>query len=166
MSSEILFNQGDYVVYPSHGVGVIEAIEVQTVADMELKLIVIAFNDDQMKLRLPIAKAKSSGLRLLSSLDAMEKALQALSVKTKTKKAMWSKRAQEYDMKINSGDPLSICEVIRDLYKPATEAAQSYSERQMFESAVTRLCRELAIIENIEERIAQVKVAGLLQRVA
>jgi len=163
MSSEVLFNQGDYVVYPSHGVGVIECIEIQAVAGMELKVIVIAFNDDQMKLRLPITKAKSSGLRLLTTAEEMEKALKVLSVKAKNKKGMWSKRAQEYDLKINSGDPTSLCEVIRDLYKPESFATQSYSERQMFESAVIRLSREIAIIENVEERLAQVKIEEMLQ---
>ena len=163
MPTQVYFNEGDYVVYPSHGVGVIECIEVQAVADMELKVIVIAFNDDQMKLRLPIAKAKSVGLRALCSQDEMKNALDILSIKARIKKAMWSKRAQEYESKINSGNPSLLCEVIRDLHKPEAEATQSFSERQMYESAMNRLSREIAIISQIDERSAQSQIEGLLK---
>src|SRR5882724_12000994 len=134
MSIEVLFNKGDYVVYPSHGIGVIEQIEVQSVAGMELKVVVIFFEDNQMKLRLPTGKIKSVGLRSLTPLPEMQTALQVLSKKTKVKKLMWSKRAQEYELKINSGNPSLICEVIRDLHRANYETAQSFSERQMYES--------------------------------
>ena len=162
MSVEVLFKKGDYVVYPSHGIGVIEQIEVQAVAGTELKVMVILFEDNQMKLRLPTAKIKSVGLRALTPLSEMHDALKVLSKKTTIKKAMWSKRAQEYELKINSGNPSLICEVIRDLHKAGFEAARSFSERQMYEAALRRLACEMAIISQVDEQTAQAEIESIL----
>jgi CarD family transcriptional regulator len=162
MPVEVLFNKGDYVVYPSHGIGVIEQIEVQSVVGMELQVMVIFFKDNQMKLRLPTAKIKSVGLRNLTPLPEMRAALQVLSKKTKVKKLMWSKRAQEYEHKINSGNPSLLCEVIRDLHRSSCETSQSFSERQMYESALRRLSCEMAIVSQIDEKAAQDEINILL----
>lgn len=158
MTTELSFMDGDFVVYPAHGVGKIIGIETQEVAGLSLQVLVISFDNDRMKLRLPVAKAKRSGLRALSNETQMKVALQTLNGKAKIKKAMWSRRAQEYETKINSGDPVSIAEVIRDLHRTTEEGEQSYSERQLYQMAIERLTRELAVIENIEETQAVTKL--------
>ena len=163
MTIEIKFADGDYVVYPAHGVGKVVGIETQSVAGQELQVLVISFDNDRMKLRLPIAKAKKSGLRALADGIEMSKALQVLNGKAKIKKAMWSRRAQEYETKINSGDPISIAEVIRDLHRTDEEGEQSYSERQLYQMAIERLTRELAAIEAIDEKQAVIKLTSALR---
>jgi CarD family transcriptional regulator len=154
MTSEMNFSDGDYVVYPAHGVGQIVGVETQQISGLELKVLVISFDNDRMKLRLPVAKAWRSGLRALSDNKQMSKALEILQGKSKIKKTMWSRRAQEYETKINSGDPASIAEVIRDLHRTDEEGEQSYSERQLYQMAIERLTRELAAIESIDEKQA------------
>ena len=163
MITEMKLADGDYVVYPAHGVGKVVGIETQQVADQELKVFVISFDNDRMKLRLPVAKAKKSGLRALSNGVEMSKALQVLNGKAKIKKTMWTRRAQEYETKINSGNPISIAEVIRDLHRTDTEGEQSYSERQLYQMAIERLTREIAAIEDIDERQAVVKLTSSLR---
>lgn len=154
MRNDVHFSDGDYVVYPAHGVGQIVGIETQEISGHELKVLVISFDNDRMKLRLPVAKACRSGLRALSDSKQMSKALEILQGRSKMKKAMWSRRAQEYETKINSGDPASIAEVIRDLHRTDGEGEQSYSERQIYQMAIERLTRELAAIESIDESAA------------
>ncbi len=154
MTNEMNFSDGDYVVYPAHGVGQIVGIEIQQISGQELKVLVISFDNDRMKLRLPVAKAWRSGLRALSDDKQMSKALEILQGRSKIKKTMWSRRAQEYETKINSGDPASIAEVIRDLHRTDEEGEQSYSERQLYQMAIERLTRELAAIERIDEKAA------------
>lgn len=163
MLTEIKFEDGDYVVYPAHGVGKVVGIETQQVAGHELQVFVISFDNDRMKLRLPVAKAKKSGLRALSDGVEITKALQVLNGKAKIKKTMWSRRAQEYETKINSGNPISIAEVIRDLHRTNDEGEQSYSERQLYQMAIERLTRELAAIEAIDEKQAVVKLTSALR---
>lgn len=157
------FTVGEHVVYPSHGVGQIVGYETQEIADEKVELMVICFDKDRMILRIPIGKAKASGLRALSSSKEMQKALESLKIKTKARRTMWSRRAQEYENKINSGDPTSIAEVIRDLYRSAAQPDQSYSERQIYQAAVDRFARELAAIENIDEHSAVNKVEQFLK---
>lgn len=162
MGEKINLKKGDYVVYPTHGVGRVRGIEQQEIAGCNLKLIVIHFEQERMTLRLPLAKAKSSGLRPVCSRTQMDMALKKLQGKSRVRKTMWSRRAQEYEAKINSGDPVSIAEVVRDLHKNANQADQSYSERQIYQSAMDRLVRELAALEKINENQALEKLESLI----
>jgi len=156
------FLEGDYVVYPTHGVGKVASIERQRIAGHELELFVITFDRDRMTLRVPVPKARLSGLRKLSSRTVMESALEKLRGRAKVKRAMWSRRAQEYEAKINSGDPISIAEVVRDLHRNANQPDQSYSERQIYEAALERLASELAAVEAILPEQATQKLEKLL----
>jgi CarD family transcriptional regulator len=156
------FNEGDYVVYPTHGVGKVASIERQRIAGHELELFVITFDRDRMTLRVPVPKARMSGLRKLSTRSVMDDALGKLRGRAKVKRAMWSRRAQEYEAKINSGDPISIAEVVRDLHRNANQPDQSYSERQIYEAALERLASELAAVEQIAAEQATQKLEKLL----
>ena len=156
------FSEGDYVVYPTHGVGKVASIERQRIAGHELELFVITFDRDRMTLRVPVPKARMSGLRKLSSRTVMDDALDKLRGRAKVKRAMWSRRAQEYEAKINSGDPVSIAEVVRDLHRNANQPDQSYSERQIYEAALERLASELAAVEAILPEQATQKLEKLL----
>jgi len=156
------FLEGDYVVYPTHGVGKVASIERQHIAGHELELFVITFDRDRMTLRVPVPKARMSGLRKLSSRTVMDSALEKLRGRAKVKRAMWSRRAQEYEAKINSGDPVSIAEVVRDLHRNANQPDQSYSERQIYEAALERLASELAAVEAILPEQATQKLEKLL----
>jgi CarD family transcriptional regulator len=156
------FRANDYVVYPAHGVGRIVSIEEQEVAGTRLELFVISFEKDKMTLRVPTGKASATGMRSLSSPDIVERALSTLRGRAKVKRAMWSRRAQEYEQKINSGDLISIAEVVRDLYRAEDQPEQSYSERQLYEAALERLTRELAAVERMNETDAAAKVDAVL----
>lgn len=162
MSNDQTFVDGEFVVYPAHGVGKVLGVETQHVAGQEFKVFVIAFDHDRMTLRLPIAKARATGLRPLSTNKDMDKALKVLQGRTRIRRAMWSRRAQEYETKINSGNPASIAEVIRDLHRSASQPDQSFSERQIYKAAMERFTRELAAIESIDEESALAKVEKLL----
>jgi CarD family transcriptional regulator len=146
------FRANEYVVYPAHGVGKIVSIEKQEIAGIDLELFVISFEKDKMTLRVPTAKATSIGMRSLSSPDLV----------AKVKRAMWSRRAQEYEQKIHSGDLISIAEVVRDLYRGGDQPEQSYSERQLYEAALERLTREVAAVERVDEINAAEKVGAVL----
>ncbi|MGH7000109.1 MAG: CarD family transcriptional regulator [Stellaceae bacterium] len=156
------FSTGDFVVYPTHGVGKILGIENQEIAGYQLKVFVVHFDKDRMTLRVPVAKAKNSGLRRLSTRKEMEAALSRLKGRSRAKRTMWSRRAQEYEAKINSGDPASIAEVVRDLYRNVGQPEQSYSERQIYQAALDRLVREFAAVENIDEMSAVKRVEQML----
>ena len=156
------FLTGEFVVYPSHGVGKITSLEMQQIAGYDLKVFVISFEKDRMTLRLPIGKARSAGLRKLSSPTEMKAALAKLRGKTRAKRTMWSRRAQEYEAKINSGDPASIAEVVRDLYRNAGQPDQSYSERQIYQAALDRLVREFAAVEAIDEQTATQRLEQMM----
>ena len=160
------YKAGDFVVYPTHGVGRVVGIESQEIAGTKLQLIAINFDKDRMILRVPVTKAKDAGLRRLSTRKVMETALTTLKGRSRVKRAMWSRRAQEYEAKINSGDPVSIAEVIRDLHRNADQPDQSYSERQIYEAALDRLARELAAVERIDKDVATQKLNSVLQKVA
>jgi len=156
------YQAGDHVVYPTHGVGCVLAVEVQKVGGMELELIVIAFEQDRMTLKVPVMKAEKAGLRKLSNKKIMQTALTTLKGRATVRRTMWSRRAQEYEAKINSGDPVSIAEVVRDLHKNAKNAEQSYSERQIYEQALERLAHEVAAVENIEHGEATRRLEDML----
>lgn len=157
------FKEGDFVVYPTHGVGQVVALENREVGEFKLQLLVITFERDRMTMRMPVAKATQSGLRKLSSRSIMDTALSTLKGRAKVRRTMWSRRAQEYEAKINSGDPISIAEVIRDLYRNANQPDQSYSERQIYEAALDRLASEVAAVESIEQEDAAERLRALLQ---
>ncbi len=148
------FTIGDHVVYPAHGVGMVQGIETQEVAGLELEVYVITFDHEKMTLRVPTAKARTAGLRALAETGVVSKALTTLKGRARVKRTMWSRRAQEYESKINSGDLISIAEVVRDLYRAKNQPEQSYSERQLYESAVDRMAREVAAIERIDRDAA------------
>lgn len=162
-SERELFSEGDFVVYPTHGVGRVLAIETQQIAGISLPLIVITFDKDRMTLRVPVAKAHNSGLRKLSSRKVMDTALATLKGRSRVKRTMWSRRAQEYEAKINSGDPVSIAEVVRDLHRGSDQPDQSYSERQIYQAALDRLARELAAVERIDEQVAAQRLEEMLK---
>ena len=163
-SSAFAFNSGEFVVYPAHGVGKIADIAKQKIAGSELELIVVNFDKDKMTLRIPMAKAENIGLRKISGADTMNDALSVLKGKAKVKKIMWSRRAQEYENKINSGNPVAIAEVVRDLYRSENLAEQSYSERQIYEQALDRLANEVAVCENISSADATKKLLDILAK--
>jgi len=156
------FRPDDFVVYPAHGVGRIISIEEQVIAGMNLELFVISFEKDKMTLRVPTHRATEIGMRSLSSPDTVTKALETLRGKARVKRAMWSRRAQEYEQKINSGDLLSIAEVVRDLHRADDQREQSYSERQLYEAALDRLTREVAAVSGVDEAGAQKRVDAVL----
>ena len=156
------FRPNDFVVYPAHGVGKIISIEEQQIAGIQLELFVISFEKDKMTLRVPTHKALDIGMRGLSTPDVVSRALETLKGKAKVKRAMWSRRAQEYEQKINSGDLLSIAEVVRDLHRTDDQREQSYSERQLYEAALERLTREVAAVAGLEAPAAQKKVDDVL----
>ncbi|MCX5494640.1 CarD family transcriptional regulator [Kaistia dalseonensis] len=145
------FKAGEHIVYPAHGVGEIVGIEEQEVAGIKLELFVIAFEKDKMKLRVPVAKANSVGMRKLSDAATVKKALETIRGRARVKRTMWSRRAQEYEAKINSGDLIAISEVVRDLYRSDSQPEQSYSERQLYEAALDRMSREIAAVSEISE---------------
>ena len=145
------FKTGESIVYPAHGVGMIVAIEEQEVAGHKLELFVIDFEKDKMRLKVPVAKAMSIGMRKLSETDFVERALKVVQGRARVKRTMWSRRAQEYDSKINSGDLISIAEVVRDLYRAENQPEQSYSERQLYEAALDRMAREIGAVNKMSE---------------
>jgi CarD family transcriptional regulator len=162
VAEKLGFGSGDLVVYPTHGVGKIMAVENQEIAGYSLSVFVVHFDKDRMTLRVPVGKAKNSGLRRLSTRKEMESALAKLKGRSRAKRTMWSRRAQEYEAKINSGDPASIAEVVRDLYRNGGQPEQSYSERQIYQAALDRLVREFAAVEKIDEDTAIRRVEQML----
>lgn len=156
------FSPDEFVVYPAHGVGKIVNIETQEVAGIELELFVISFEKDKMTLRVPTHKATEVGMRALSSPDLVSQAFKTLKGKARVKRAMWSRRAQEYEQKINSGDLIAIAEVVRDLHRHGDQREQSYSERQLYEAALERLTREIAAVQGADEPSAQKEIDDVL----
>src|SRR5436190_10624728 len=162
----LAFDVGDYVVYPKHGVGRVVELQSEEIAGMKLELYVLRFEKERMTLRVPVGKVEAIGMRKLSSDKTLREALATLTGKPKVKRTMWSRRAQEYEAKINSGDLVSIAEVTRDLFRADDQPEQSYSERQIFEAASTRLARELGAMEEIDERAALEKLLDILNKAA
>ncbi len=161
-SKKLPFAKGDYVVYPTHGVGKVTGIEKREVAGFNLQLFVILFDSEKMTLRVPVEKVTDSGLRKISSKDKMQAVTATLKGRARSKRTMWSRRAQEYEAKINSGDPVAIAEVVRDLYRAAGQPEQSYSERQMYEAALERLVNEYALVEKLDVEAATEKIENVL----
>ena len=158
------FKTGEFIVYPSHGVGQILAIEEQGVAGAKLELFVIDFVKDKMTLRVPVAKIASVGMRKLAEGPLVRRALETLKGRARIKRTMWSRRAQEYEAKINSGDIVAIAEVVRDLYRSDTQPEQSYSERQLYEAALDRLAREISAVQRITETEAIKEIEAALAK--
>ena len=163
MSKDYTFNPGDFVVYPAHGVGQVKEIQQTAVAGQSLDLIAINFNKDKMMLRIPLNNARKSGLRQISNASIMDDAIVILKGKAKAKRGQWSRRSQEYLTKINSGDPIAVAEVVRDLYKDPAVSEQTYSERQMYDFAVSRLSSEYAAVHSIQEKEALSQIETILR---
>lgn len=160
------YRTGEFVVYPAHGVGEIVSIEEQEVAGLSLELFVIHFEQEKMTLRVPTSKIESVGMRKLAEENIMKKALTTLKGRPRVKRTMWSRRAQEYEAKINSGDLVQIAEVVRDLYRAESQPEQSYSERQLYEQALDRMARELAAVESLDDQGAVQKIVSILSKQA
>jgi CarD family transcriptional regulator len=160
------FKANEFVVYPAHGVGRIVGIEEQEIAGMSLELFVITFDKEKLTLRVPTGKLASVGMRKLADDGVVKKAMDTLKGRARVKRTMWSRRAQEYVAKINSGDLVSIAEVVRDLFRSEAQPEQSYSERQLYEDALDRMARELAAVEKIDERGAMQRITEVLSKSA
>src|ERR1700680_74232 len=158
------FRTNEFIVYPAHGVGQIVRIEEQEVAGFKLEVFVISFSKDKMTLRVPTSKAITVGMRKLAPPDVVKKALDTLKGRARIKRTMWSRRAQEYEAKIKSGNLVSIAEVVRDLYRSDTQPEQSYSERQLYEAALDRLSREIAVVQHSTETEAVKEIEGQLAK--
>tara|TARA_B100000427_G_scaffold170860_1_gene142045 strand:+ start:527 stop:1030 length:504 start_codon:yes stop_codon:yes gene_type:complete len=160
---ELQIATGDYVVYPTHGVGKVIGVESEEIAGHKLDLFVISFDKDRMTLRVPVSKAPTSGLRKLSTRKIMDEAMTTLKGRARVKRTMWSRRAQEYEAKINSGNPVSIAEVVRDLHRNVGQPDQSFSERQIYEAARDRLAAELAAVDKTDVEKATEKLEKVLR---
>jgi CarD family transcriptional regulator len=160
------FKVSEWIVYPAHGVGRIVAIEEQEIAGISLELFVITFEKDKMTLRVPTGKSESVGMRKLAEEPTVKKAIETLKGRARVKRTMWSRRAQEYEAKINSGDLISIAEVVRDLYRSESQPEQSYSERQLYEAALDRMAREISVVEKLDERGAVQRITEVLAKSA
>jgi CarD family transcriptional regulator len=160
------FKTNEWIVYPAHGVGRIVGIEEQEIAGMTLELFVITFEKDKMTLRVPTGKSQSVGMRKLAEEGVVKRAMETLKGRARIKRTMWSRRAQEYEAKINSGDLVAIAEVVRDLYRSESQPEQSYSERQLYEAALDRMARELAAVEKLDERGAVQRITEVLAKSA
>jgi len=165
MAKAEIFVEGDHVVYPTHGVGKVERIAIEEIAGHKLELIHITFEENRMTLRVPVAKARTAGLRKLATRKLFDDALNVLRGRARIKRTMWSRRAQEYEAKINSGDPLAIAEVVRDLHRNAGQPDQSFSERQIYEAAMDRLAAELAALDKTDKMTATTKLTDFLKTV-
>ncbi len=165
MAAKETFVEGDYVVYPTHGVGKVERIATEEIAGHKLELIHITFEENRMTLRVPVAKARTAGLRKLATRKTFDEALALLKGRARIKRTMWSRRAQEYDAKINSGDPMAIAEVVRDLHRNAGQPDQSFSERQIYEAAMDRLAAELGALDKTDKATAAQKLADYLKTI-
>ncbi|MBT7642157.1 MAG: CarD family transcriptional regulator [Rhodobiaceae bacterium] len=162
--SALGFKVNEFVVYPAHGVGQITEIAVQEIAGMSLDLFVVSFDKEKMVLRVPLAKAKEIGMRKLADAKVMDGAIKTLKGRARVKRTMWSRRAQEYEAKINSGDLVAITEVVRDLFRNENQPEQSYSERQLYEKAIERMAREVATVEKTTDDEAIIKLEGILAK--
>ena len=163
MAAKENFVEGDHVVYPTHGVGKVERIATEEIAGHKLELIHITFEENRMTLRVPVAKARTAGLRKLATRKVFDEALALLKGRARIKRTMWSRRAQEYEQKINSGDPMQIAEVVRDLHRNAGQPDQSFSERQIYEAAMDRLAAELAALDQTDKATALTKLSDYLK---
>jgi CarD family transcriptional regulator len=160
------FKTGEHIVYPSHGVGKIVSIDEQEVAGFKLELFVISFAKDKMTLRVPTTKVASVGMRKLAEAPVVARSLETLKGRARVKRTMWSRRAQEYEAKINSGDLIAVAEVVRDLFRSDRQPEQSYSERQLYEAALDRMAREIAAVKKVPDEEAVAEVEQILDKTA
>lgn len=158
------FKVGQYIVYPAHGVGHVTGIEQEVIAGFDIEVYVVLFEQDKMTLRVPTAKAGTSGMRPLSNENVLKDAFTTIKGRARIKRTMWSRRAQEYEAKINSGDLILLSEVVRDLHRGETQPEQSYSERQLYECAIDRMVREVAAINKVDRGVALDEILGTLTR--
>lgn len=158
------FRTNEYIVYPTHGVGRIVGIEEEEIAGAKLELFVINFEKDKMTLRVPTAKSGDVGMRKLSEGAIVDRALETLKGRARIRRMMWSRRAQEYEAKINSGDLIAIAEVVRDLHRSESQPEQSYSERQLYEAALDRMAREIAAVQDVDEAVAIRRIREALNK--
>jgi CarD family transcriptional regulator len=163
-SAKLKFKIGDFIVYPAHGVGKVVGVERETVIDFEIEVYVILFEQDKMTLRVPTDKAASSGMRALANENVLKDAFTTLKGRARIKRTMWSRRAQEYESKINSGDLLLLTEVVRDLHRTDEQPEQSYSERQLYENALDRMVREVAAIQKTDRGPAMDQILETLSK--
>ena len=161
--SKFDFKADDFIVYPAHGVGKVLGIEKETIGGQEVELIVVRFDSERMTLRVPTFKIPTSGLRKISSEAVIDDALKVLHGKRRIKRIMWSRRAQEYEAKISSGDPIQIAEVVRDLHRNTEQSEQSFSERQIYENALARFTREVAAVRGSDETEANAEIMAILR---
>lgn len=161
-SKKLTFKTGDFIVYPAHGVGRVTGVERETIAEFDIEVYVVSFEQDKMTLRVPTAKAENAGMRGLANDNVLKDCFTTLRGRARIKRTMWSRRAQEYEGKINSGDLLLLTEVVRDLHRTEEQPEQSYSERQLYESAIDRLVREVAAIQDMEYGEALEQILDIL----
>ena len=165
-NKKLKFKTNEFVVYPAHGVGKIVSIEEQTIAGAKLELYVVDFLKEKMRLRVPTAKCESYGMRKLAEKPVIEHALKILKGRARVKRTMWSRRAQEYEAKINSGDLIAVSEVVRDLFRSDRQPEQSYSERQLYEAALDRMAREIAAVKKVSDEEAVAEIEQILDKTA
>ena len=165
-NKKLKFKTNEFVVYPAHGVGKIVSIEEQTIAGAKLELYVVDFLKEKMRLRVPTAKCESYGMRKLAEKPVIEHSLKILKGRARVKRTMWSRRAQEYEAKINSGDLIAVSEVVRDLFRSDRQPEQSYSERQLYEAALDRMAREIAAVKKVPDEEAVSEIEQILDKTA
>jgi CarD family transcriptional regulator len=163
---KLKFKTNEFIVYPAHGVGKIVNVEEQTIAGAKLELYVVDFFKEKMRLRVPTAKCEAYGMRKLAEKPLVEQALKVLKGRARIKRTMWSRRAQEYEAKINSGDLIAVAEVVRDLFRSDRQPEQSYSERQLYEAALDRMAREIAAVKKISDEEAVAEIEQILDKTA
>ncbi|CAN5397618.1 hypothetical protein BH10PSE7_BH10PSE7_19840 [soil metagenome] len=161
---KLAFKVGELIVYPAHGVGKVVQIEVQEIAGIQLELYIIDFEKEKLRLKVPTSKADQKGMRKLADRGLIDQAMRVLKGRARIKRTMWSRRAQEYEAKINSGDMIAVAEVVRDLYRSDKQPEQSYSERQLFEQALERMSREIAAVKKIDDDISIKEVSAFLDK--
>src|SRR5262245_48679704 len=165
-AKKLKFKANEYVMYPAHGVGKIVSIEEQEIAGLKLELYVIDFDKEKMRLRVPTSKCESVGMRKLADKPLIEEAMKVLKGRARIKRTMWSRRAQEYEAKINSGDLIAVAEVVRDLFRSDRQPEQSYSERQLYEAALDRMAREIAAVKKVSDEEAIAEIEQVLDKTA
>lgn len=161
-SSKRSFRAGQHIVYPAHGVGEVVGVEQEVIAGFDIEVYVVKFEQDKMTLRVPTSKADTSGMRALSNELILKDSFTTLKGRARIKRTMWSRRAQEYEAKINSGDLILVSEVVRDLHRTDAQPEQSYSERQLYEAAIDRMVREVAAIKKTTRDVALSEVLETL----
>jgi len=162
--TNVKFKVGQHIVYPAHGVGHVTGIEQEVIAGFDIEVYVVSFEQDKMTLRVPTAKTSTSGMRPLSNENVLKDAFTTIKGRARIKRTMWSRRAQEYEAKINSGDLILLSEVVRDLHRGETQPDQSYSERQLYECALDRMVREVAAIKKVDRGVSLEEVLDTLTK--